>query len=67
VPSSEDPSLLGIIYDSVSFPQHNGTGPASVRLTVSGRGRAGDGDDPGAHGADRADPGGLTVLLVPYR
>ncbi|XP_075301458.1 protoporphyrinogen oxidase isoform X2 [Opisthocomus hoazin] len=34
VPSSEDPSLLGIIYDSVSFPQHNGTGPASVRLTV---------------------------------
>ncbi|XP_074665253.1 protoporphyrinogen oxidase isoform X2 [Strix aluco] len=34
VPSSEDASLLGIVYDSVAFPQHNGTGAASVRLTV---------------------------------
>uniref|UniRef100_A0A8C3CT06 Protoporphyrinogen oxidase n=1 Tax=Cairina moschata TaxID=8855 RepID=A0A8C3CT06_CAIMO len=34
VPSSEDDSLLGIVYDSVAFPQHDGTGPASVRLTV---------------------------------
>ncbi|KAM9368356.1 protoporphyrinogen oxidase [Phaethornis superciliosus] len=34
VPSSEDSSLLGIVYDSVAFPQHDGTGAASVRLTV---------------------------------
>lgn len=34
VPSSEDDSLLGIVYDSVAFPQHDGAGPASVRLTV---------------------------------
>ncbi|NWS62909.1 PPOX oxidase, partial [Chunga burmeisteri] len=34
VPSSEDASLLGIVYDSVAFPQHDGTGVASVRLTV---------------------------------
>ncbi|NXK57147.1 PPOX oxidase, partial [Chauna torquata] len=34
VPSSEDNSLLGIIYDSVAFPQHDGTGAPSVRLTV---------------------------------
>ncbi|NXH12730.1 PPOX oxidase, partial [Bucco capensis] len=34
VPSSEDPSLLGIVYDSVAFPQHSGTNTASVRLTV---------------------------------
>ncbi|XP_074709593.1 protoporphyrinogen oxidase isoform X2 [Strix uralensis] len=34
VPSSEDTSLLGIVYDSVAFPQHDGTGAASVRLTV---------------------------------
>ncbi|XP_040981824.1 protoporphyrinogen oxidase isoform X1 [Aquila chrysaetos chrysaetos] len=33
VPSSEDASLLGIVYDSVAFPQHDGTGAASVRLT----------------------------------
>ncbi|XP_009463247.1 PREDICTED: uncharacterized protein LOC104012590 [Nipponia nippon] len=34
VPSSEDASLLGIVYDSVAFPQHDATGAASVRLTV---------------------------------
>ncbi|NWR94950.1 PPOX oxidase, partial [Furnarius figulus] len=34
VPSSEDPALLGIVYDSVAFPQHDGAGPPSVRLTV---------------------------------
>ncbi|XP_033927108.1 protoporphyrinogen oxidase isoform X2 [Melopsittacus undulatus] len=34
VPSSEDGSLLGIVYDSVAFPEHNGTGAASLRLTV---------------------------------
>ncbi|NWX45804.1 PPOX oxidase, partial [Steatornis caripensis] len=32
VPSSEDASLLGIVYDSVAFPQHDGTGAASVML-----------------------------------
>lgn len=37
VPSSENTSVLGIVYDSVAFPQHDGTGAASVRLTVSGR------------------------------
>ncbi|NXF12490.1 PPOX oxidase, partial [Smithornis capensis] len=34
VPSSEDPALLGIVYDSVAFPQHDGAGTPSVRLTV---------------------------------
>ncbi|KAM3656936.1 protoporphyrinogen oxidase isoform 2-T2 [Ammospiza maritima maritima] len=38
VPSSEDPALLGIVYDSVAFPEHDGTpatpGAASLRLTV---------------------------------
>ncbi|XP_053907100.1 protoporphyrinogen oxidase [Cuculus canorus] len=33
VPSSEDPALLGIVYDSVAFPEHDGTA-GSVRLTV---------------------------------
>ncbi|XP_043391491.1 protoporphyrinogen oxidase isoform X2 [Chelonia mydas] len=35
VPSFEDRSLLGIVYDSVAFPEQNGTGGPSVRLTVS--------------------------------
>ncbi|NWH66441.1 PPOX oxidase, partial [Geococcyx californianus] len=36
VPSSEDPALLGIVYDSVAFPEHDGAaaGSGSVRLTV---------------------------------
>ncbi|XP_065607612.1 LOW QUALITY PROTEIN: protoporphyrinogen oxidase [Cyrtonyx montezumae] len=34
VPSSEDEALLGIVYDSVAFPQHDGSGTPSVRLTV---------------------------------
>ncbi|XP_064899134.1 LOW QUALITY PROTEIN: protoporphyrinogen oxidase [Columba livia] len=34
VPSSEDTSVLGIVYDSVAFPQHDGAGATSVRLTV---------------------------------
>ncbi|NXE16988.1 PPOX oxidase, partial [Lophotis ruficrista] len=34
VPSSEDASVLGIVYDSVAFPQHDGAGAASLRLTV---------------------------------
>ncbi|XP_030329823.1 protoporphyrinogen oxidase isoform X2 [Strigops habroptila] len=34
VPSSEDGSLLGIVYDSVAFPQHDGAAAASLRLTV---------------------------------
>ncbi|NWS78759.1 PPOX oxidase, partial [Crotophaga sulcirostris] len=34
VPSSEDPALLGIVYDSVAFPEHDGAGAGSVRLTV---------------------------------
>ncbi|NXT72903.1 PPOX oxidase, partial [Chaetops frenatus] len=33
VPSSEDPALLGVVYDSVAFPEHDGT-PSSLRLTV---------------------------------
>lgn len=40
VPSWEDPALLGVVYDSVAFPEHNGTpetpGSPSVRLTVGG-------------------------------
>lgn len=35
VPSSEDGALLGIVYDSVAFPEHNGAAAASLRLTVS--------------------------------
>ncbi|XP_062367305.1 protoporphyrinogen oxidase isoform X3 [Cinclus cinclus] len=38
VPSSEDPALLGIVYDSVAFPELDGTpgstGSPSLRLTV---------------------------------
>ncbi|XP_067252453.1 protoporphyrinogen oxidase isoform X1 [Chanodichthys erythropterus] len=34
VPSSEDPSLLGVVYDSVPFPQHNQSGKPTTRLTV---------------------------------
>lgn len=34
VPSSEDPGLLGIVYDSVTFPQHNRSGGPTTRLTV---------------------------------
>nr|XP_046172199.1 protoporphyrinogen oxidase [Oncorhynchus gorbuscha] len=34
VPSSEDRGLLGVVYDSVPFPQHNRTGGHTTRLTV---------------------------------
>ncbi|XP_067094152.1 protoporphyrinogen oxidase [Osmerus mordax] len=34
VPSSEDRGLLGVVYDSVPFPQHNRSGGESTRLTV---------------------------------
>lgn len=34
VPSSEDPGLLGVVYDSVTFPQHNRSGGLTTRLTV---------------------------------
>ncbi|KAA0702801.1 Protoporphyrinogen oxidase [Triplophysa tibetana] len=34
VPSSEDPGLLGVVYDSVSFPQLNRNGGPTTRLTV---------------------------------
>ncbi|XP_010883387.2 protoporphyrinogen oxidase [Esox lucius] len=34
VPSSEDGGLLGVVYDSVPFPQHNRSGGPSTRLTV---------------------------------
>ncbi|XP_066196546.1 protoporphyrinogen oxidase, partial [Sylvia atricapilla] len=33
VPSREDPALLGVVYDSVAFPEHDGTAPGA-RLTV---------------------------------
>ncbi|XP_044527900.1 protoporphyrinogen oxidase isoform X3 [Gracilinanus agilis] len=33
VPSSEDPGVLGIVYDSVAFPEQDGT-PSSLRVTV---------------------------------
>ncbi|XP_049633009.1 protoporphyrinogen oxidase [Suncus etruscus] len=33
VPSSEDPCVLGIVYDSVAFPEQNGS-PPGVRVTV---------------------------------
>uniref|UniRef100_A0A8C8ML49 Protoporphyrinogen oxidase n=1 Tax=Oncorhynchus tshawytscha TaxID=74940 RepID=A0A8C8ML49_ONCTS len=34
VPSSEDRGLLGVVYDSVPFPQHNRTGGPTTRITV---------------------------------
>ncbi|XP_030044181.1 protoporphyrinogen oxidase isoform X2 [Microcaecilia unicolor] len=34
VPSFEDSTLLGIVYDSVAFPDQNHCGAASTRLTV---------------------------------
>lgn len=34
VPSSEDRGLLGVVYDSVPFPQHNRSGSVTTRLTV---------------------------------
>ncbi|XP_035989254.1 protoporphyrinogen oxidase [Fundulus heteroclitus] len=34
VPSCEDPGLLGIVYDSVPFPQHNRPHGQTTRLTV---------------------------------
>lgn len=33
VPSSEDPTVLGIVYDSVAFPEQDGN-PPSLRVTV---------------------------------
>uniref|UniRef100_A0A8C5DA73 Protoporphyrinogen oxidase n=1 Tax=Gouania willdenowi TaxID=441366 RepID=A0A8C5DA73_GOUWI len=34
VPSSEDRALLGVVYDSVPYPQHNRPGALTTRLTV---------------------------------
>ncbi|XP_074538692.1 protoporphyrinogen oxidase [Halichoeres trimaculatus] len=34
VPSSEDRGLLGVVYDSVPFPEHNRPGGHTTRLTV---------------------------------
>lgn len=34
VPSSEDPGVLGVVYDSVPFPQHSRSGGLTTRLTV---------------------------------
>ncbi|XP_028836093.1 protoporphyrinogen oxidase [Denticeps clupeoides] len=34
VPSFEDRGLLGVVYDSVPFPQHNRPGGPTTRLTV---------------------------------
>lgn len=34
LPSSEDPGVLGVVYDSVFFPQHNSPDRESTRLTV---------------------------------
>ncbi|KAL0984974.1 hypothetical protein UPYG_G00151310 [Umbra pygmaea] len=34
VPTSEDRGLLGVVYDSVPFPQHNRTKGTTTRLTV---------------------------------
>lgn len=37
VPSSESRGVLGIVYDSVAFPQHNRKDGQSTRLTVRER------------------------------
>ncbi|XP_037836389.1 protoporphyrinogen oxidase isoform X2 [Kryptolebias marmoratus] len=34
IPSSEDPGVLGVVYDSVPFPQHNRPNGETTRLTV---------------------------------
>ncbi|KAJ8005359.1 hypothetical protein DPEC_G00145800 [Dallia pectoralis] len=34
LPSSEDRGVLGVVYDSVPFPQHNRNGGPTTRLTV---------------------------------
>uniref|UniRef100_A0A8C5PPJ6 Protoporphyrinogen oxidase n=1 Tax=Leptobrachium leishanense TaxID=445787 RepID=A0A8C5PPJ6_9ANUR len=34
IPSFEDRALLGIVYDSLAFPQHNRSGSSSTRITV---------------------------------
>ncbi|TDH12238.1 hypothetical protein EPR50_G00069800 [Perca flavescens] len=34
LPSSEDQALLGVVYDSVPFPQHDRTNGPTTRLTV---------------------------------
>ncbi|XP_037533278.1 protoporphyrinogen oxidase, partial [Nematolebias whitei] len=34
IPSSEDPGVLGVVYDSVFFPQHNRPNGETTRLTV---------------------------------
>ncbi|CAG02770.1 unnamed protein product, partial [Tetraodon nigroviridis] len=34
LPSSEDPALLGVVYDSEAFPQHNRPTGTTTRLTV---------------------------------
>ncbi|XP_073342400.1 protoporphyrinogen oxidase [Pagrus major] len=34
LPSSEDPGVLGVVYDSVPFPQHNRPDGQTTRLTV---------------------------------
>ncbi|NWR81562.1 PPOX oxidase, partial [Centropus unirufus] len=59
VPSSEDPALLGIVYDSVAFPEHDGTGPGSVRLTVRGGGQGPGGDRGTPRGSHGPHGGGL--------
>ncbi|NXE85180.1 PPOX oxidase, partial [Cochlearius cochlearius] len=61
VPSSEDASLLGIVYDSVAFPQHDSTGATSVRLTVSHQGWGGQGQ--GRSGGAHSAAGAVQVML----
>ncbi|XP_053331056.1 protoporphyrinogen oxidase [Spea bombifrons] len=34
IPSFEDPTVLGIVYDSLAFPEHDRHGSSSTRLTV---------------------------------
>ncbi|KAJ8289732.1 hypothetical protein GJAV_G00004640 [Gymnothorax javanicus] len=34
IPSSEDKAVLGVVYDSVAFPEHNRKGSPTTRLTV---------------------------------
>ncbi|XP_040268472.1 protoporphyrinogen oxidase [Bufo bufo] len=34
IPSFEDSAMLGIVYDSLAFPEHNRRGASSTRLTV---------------------------------
>ncbi|XP_058716340.1 protoporphyrinogen oxidase isoform X2 [Poecile atricapillus] len=69
VPSSEDPALLGIVYDSVAFPEHDGTPQGTPQGTpgTEGTPEGTPGTPKGTPGTPEGTPGTpslrLTVML----